>query len=57
VAAARGRGGSPGPGIVTEVLFRCRAFRIKEIPIQFRDRDIILNEGEFVIVPRGAEAG
>ena len=30
---------SSGPGIVTEVLFRCRDFRIKEIPIQFRDRE------------------
>ena len=30
---------SAGPGIVTEVLFRCRDFRIKEIPIQFRDRE------------------
>ena len=31
---------SPGPGIVTEVLYRCRAFRIKEIPIHFRDREL-----------------
>ena len=30
---------SPGPGIVTEVLYRCRKFKIKEIPIQFRDRE------------------
>ena len=30
---------SPGPGIVTELLFRCRKFRIKEIPILFRDRE------------------
>jgi dolichol-phosphate mannosyltransferase len=30
---------SPGPGIVTEVLFRCRKYRIKEIPILFRDRE------------------
>jgi len=30
---------SAGPGIVTEVLFRCRRHRIKEIPIQFRDRE------------------
>jgi len=30
---------SPGPGIVTEVLYRCRDFRIKEIPIHFRDRE------------------
>ena len=30
---------SPGPGIVTEVLYRCRKFRIKEIPIRFRDRE------------------
>jgi len=30
---------SPGPGIVTEILYRCRGFRIKEIPIQFQDRE------------------
>ena len=30
---------SPGPGIVTEVLFRCRRFDIKEVPIHFRDRE------------------
>jgi dolichol-phosphate mannosyltransferase len=30
---------SPGPAIVTEVLFRCRKFRIKEIPILFQDRE------------------
>ena len=30
---------SPGPGIVTEVLYRCRRFRIKEIPIRFRERE------------------
>jgi dolichol-phosphate mannosyltransferase len=30
---------SPGPGIVTEILYRCRGFRIKEIPILFRDRE------------------
>ena len=30
---------SPGPGIVTEVLFRCRRFDIAEIPIRFRDRE------------------
>jgi len=30
---------SPGPGIVTEVLFRCRRFDIVEIPIRFRDRE------------------
>ena len=30
---------SRGPGIVTEILFRCRKFRIKEIPIHFRDRE------------------
>lgn len=30
---------SHGPGIVSEVLFRCRRFRIKEIPIRFRDRE------------------
>lgn len=29
---------SPGPGIVSEVLYRCREFRIREIPITFRDR-------------------
>ena len=29
---------APGPAIVTEVLYRCRKFRIKEIPIRFRDR-------------------
>ncbi len=29
---------SRGPGIVTEVLYKCRKFRIKEIPIQYRDR-------------------
>jgi dolichol-phosphate mannosyltransferase len=28
-----------GPGIVTEILYRCRGFRIKEIPILFRDRE------------------
>ncbi len=33
---------SPGPGIVTEILYRCRGFRIKEIPILFQDRE----EGE-----------
>ena len=30
---------SPGPGIVTEVLYRCRRFRIREIPIVFRERE------------------
>ena len=30
---------SPGPGIVTEILYRCRGFRIKEIPILFQDRE------------------
>ena len=30
---------SPGPGIVTEVLYRCRKFRIKEVPILFKDRE------------------
>ena len=30
---------SAGPGIVSEVLYRCRKFRIKEIPITFRDRE------------------
>lgn len=30
---------SPGPSIVTEILFRCRDMRIKEVPIQFRDRE------------------
>jgi len=30
---------SRGPGIVTEILFRCRGFRIKEIPIHFRERE------------------
>jgi dolichol-phosphate mannosyltransferase len=30
---------SPGPSIVTEILYRCRGFRIKEIPILFRDRE------------------
>jgi dolichol-phosphate mannosyltransferase len=30
---------SPGPAIVTEVLFRCRGFRIKEVPILFKDRE------------------
>lgn len=30
---------SPGPAIVTEVLYRCRNFRIKEIPILFHDRE------------------
>jgi len=30
---------SPGPGIVTEVLYRCRKFRIREIPIVFKDRE------------------
>ncbi len=29
---------SPGPGIVSEVLFRCRKMRIREVPIRFRDR-------------------
>jgi dolichol-phosphate mannosyltransferase len=29
---------SRGPSIVTEMLFRCRKLRIKEIPIRFRDR-------------------
>ena len=36
---------SAGPGIVTEVLFRCRRHRIKEIPIQFRERE--LGESKF----------
>jgi len=31
---------SPGPGIVSEVLYRCREYRIKEIPIRFRDREM-----------------
>lgn len=26
-----------------------------ELTIKFRDRDIILNEGEFLIIPRGVE--
>jgi dolichol-phosphate mannosyltransferase len=30
---------SAGPGIVTEILYRCRGFRIKEIPIVFQDRE------------------
>ena len=30
---------SPGPAIVTEILYRCRGFRIKEIPILFQDRE------------------
>ena len=30
---------SPGPSIVTEILFRCRRLRIKEIPIRFKDRE------------------
>ncbi len=30
---------SAGPGIITEVLYRCRDFRIREIPIHFRDRE------------------
>ena len=30
---------SRGPAIVSEVLFRCRGMRIKEIPIKFRDRE------------------
>ena len=30
---------APGPGIVTEVLYRCRNFRIKEIPILFQERE------------------
>ena len=30
---------SPGPSIVTEVLFRCRKLRIKEVPIHFKDRE------------------
>ncbi len=29
---------SPGPSIVTEILFRCRNMRIQEVPIQFVDR-------------------
>jgi len=29
---------SPGPSIVTEILYRCRRCRIKEIPILFKDR-------------------
>ena len=31
---------APGPAIVTEILHRCRGFRIKEIPILFRDREL-----------------
>jgi len=27
-----------GPAIVTEILFRCRKMRIREVPIRFRDR-------------------
>jgi len=30
---------SRGPSIVTEILFRCRKMRIREIPIHFRDRE------------------
>ena len=30
---------SPGPGIVSEILFRCRKLDIAEIPIQFKDRE------------------
>ena len=30
---------SPGPGIVSELLFRCRNYCIREIPITFRDRE------------------
>jgi dolichol-phosphate mannosyltransferase len=30
---------APGPAIVTEILYRCRKFRIKEIPILFRERE------------------
>lgn len=30
---------SPGPGIVSEVFYRCRKLRIKEIPIVFKDRE------------------
>jgi dolichol-phosphate mannosyltransferase len=29
---------SPGPSLVTEILFRCRRLRIRETPIRFRDR-------------------
>jgi dolichol-phosphate mannosyltransferase len=29
---------APGPAIVSEVLFRCRALRIREVPIRFRNR-------------------
>ena len=34
VASLRSR----GPSIVTELLFRCRRLRIREVPIDFRDR-------------------
>jgi dolichol-phosphate mannosyltransferase len=30
---------APGPAIVSEVFFRCRRFRLKEIPIQFHERE------------------
>jgi len=30
---------SPGPSIVSEILFRCRKLRIHEVPIQFKDRE------------------
>jgi len=30
---------SPGPAIISEVLYRCRRYRIKEIPIRFRERE------------------
>lgn len=30
---------SPGPGIVSEILFRCRRLDIAEVPIQFKDRE------------------
>ena len=30
---------SPGPSIVTEILFRCRRLRIEEVPIRFKDRE------------------
>jgi len=30
---------SPGPSIVTEILFRCRKLRIQEVPIRFKDRE------------------
>ena len=45
---------APGPAIVTEILYRCRKFRIKEIPIHFEDRRIGLSKMSVRVKVQGA---